>query len=366
MLNWIIDFSLRTSAARRAGGRWRSAIAGVVVAAQSRHRRLSPTPRRCRCRSTPSPPPSGPEEIEQQITVPDRAGASAACRGSKQLRSISKFGLSQVVVTFEDGTDIYFARQLVNERLGDRRAAAAASSGRRWARSPPAWARCFTTSSPAQGNDVTELRTIHDWVIKPKLRTVHGRRRDQQLGRLREAVPGPHRSRTGSIKYEPDVRRGRRGRREEQPQRRRRQHPPKAARCCSCTAWAARRTSTDQEHRHHRQGRRADPRRATWPRSQIGHEIRRGAVTADGKGEVVLGLGFMLMGENSHEVTWALKDKLDEIKADAAAERQGRSRSTTAPSWSTTSSTRCARTCSRAACSSSPCCSRSWATCGRR
>ena len=50
----------------------------------------------------------------------------------------------------------------------------------------------------------------------------------------------------------------------------------------------------------------------------IGHEIRRGAVTADGKGEVVLGLGFMLMGENSHEVTWALKSKLDEVKADAA------------------------------------------------
>src|SRR5207247_5755487 len=39
----------------------------------------------------------------------------------------------------------------------------------------------------------------------------------------------------------------------------------------------------------------------------IGHEIRRGAVTADGKGETVLGLGFMLMGENSHEVTWAFK-----------------------------------------------------------
>ena len=48
----------------------------------------------------------------------------------------------------------------------------------------------------------------------------------------------------------------------------------------------------------------------------IGHEIRRGAVTANGKGEVVLGLGFMLMGENSHRVTWAMKNRLEEIKAE--------------------------------------------------
>ena len=48
---------------------------------------------------------------------------------------------------------------------------------------------------------------------------------------------------------------------------------------------------------------------------QTGHEIRLGAVTAHGRGEAVLGLGFMLMGENSHEVTWALKNKLEEIRA---------------------------------------------------
>ena len=48
---------------------------------------------------------------------------------------------------------------------------------------------------------------------------------------------------------------------------------------------------------------------------QIGHEIRQGAVTADGTGEAVLGLGFMLMGENSQQVTWALKEKLEDIKA---------------------------------------------------
>ncbi len=46
----------------------------------------------------------------------------------------------------------------------------------------------------------------------------------------------------------------------------------------------------------------------------IGHEVRRGAVTADRQGEVVLGLGFMLMGENSHEVTWSMKYKVDDIK----------------------------------------------------
>src|SRR5204863_5884768 len=47
---------------------------------------------------------------------------------------------------------------------------------------------------------------------------------------------------------------------------------------------------------------------------EIGHEIRRGAVTADARGEAVLGLGFMLMGENSHVVTRELKKKLEEIK----------------------------------------------------
>ena len=52
---------------------------------------------------------------------------------------------------------------------------------------------------------------------------------------------------------------------------------------------------------------------------RIGHEIRRGAVTADGQGEVVLGLGFMLMGENSHDVTRELADELERIKGQLPA-----------------------------------------------
>ena len=56
-------------------------------------------------------------EFLAQITFPIEQGLSGL-PGLEQLRSISKFGLSQVVVTFADGTDIYLARQLVTERIG--------------------------------------------------------------------------------------------------------------------------------------------------------------------------------------------------------------------------------------------------------
>ncbi len=52
---------------------------------------------------------------------------------------------------------------------------------------------------------------------------------------------------------------------------------------------------------------------------EIGHEIRRGAVSADGRGEAVMGLGFMLMGENTHRYTDALKTKVEEIQANLPA-----------------------------------------------
>ena len=56
------------------------------------------------------------EDVERQITAPIEQAISGL-PGLDQLRSISKFGLSQVVVVFKDGTDIYFARQLINERF---------------------------------------------------------------------------------------------------------------------------------------------------------------------------------------------------------------------------------------------------------
>ncbi len=117
-------------------------------------------------------PALGPEEVERQITFPIEQAISGL-PGLEQLRSISKFGLSQVVVLFDDGIDIYFARQLINERLAT-------------VELPPEVARpkmgpvatglgeVFHYVVTGQGTDPTDLRTIHDWVIKPAMRTVPG------------------------------------------------------------------------------------------------------------------------------------------------------------------------------------------------
>ena len=61
-------------------------------------------------------PALSPEEVEVQLTFPVELSISGL-KGLKNMRSVSKFGLSQVVLTFEDDIDIYFARQMVLERL---------------------------------------------------------------------------------------------------------------------------------------------------------------------------------------------------------------------------------------------------------
>src|SRR3954454_4319145 len=63
-------------------------------------------------------PELAPEEVERLLTFPVEH-ALGGLKGLEELRSVSKFGLSQVVALFEDGTDIYFARQQINERLGE-------------------------------------------------------------------------------------------------------------------------------------------------------------------------------------------------------------------------------------------------------
>jgi cobalt-zinc-cadmium resistance protein CzcA len=122
-----------------------------------------------------------PVEIEQQVTFPIEWSMGGLPR-VEQIRSLSRYGLSQVTVVFEEGTDIYWARQLVSERLTEAREAL-----------PPGIAEpqmgpistglgeiymwsVEATGPKADGGEYSaqDLRTVQDWIVRPQLRTVPG------------------------------------------------------------------------------------------------------------------------------------------------------------------------------------------------
>ncbi|MGE0682505.1 MAG: efflux RND transporter permease subunit [Candidatus Binatia bacterium] len=122
-----------------------------------------------------------PLEIEQRITFPIES-SMVGLPGVEQVRSLSRYGLSQVTVVFQDGTDIYHARQLVNERLAEARGSLPAGLAEP-IMGPIAtglgeiymWSVEATGPKP-DGSPYTdmELREIQDWIIRPQLRTVPG------------------------------------------------------------------------------------------------------------------------------------------------------------------------------------------------
>jgi len=170
LLNWVIDFSLRHRFLVILG-----ALAFAAAGALSlRHLDIDafPDTTPVQVQVNTVAPALGPEEVEQQITFPVEQ-VIAGLPHLQQLRSVSKFGLSQVVVTFDDGTDIYFARQLINERLTTVELPAGLERPKM---GPVATGlgEVFHYVVTSRANDLTELRTFHDWVIKPKMRTVKG------------------------------------------------------------------------------------------------------------------------------------------------------------------------------------------------
>ena len=117
-----------------------------------------------------------PEEIEQYITYPVEAAMNGLPQ-IKEIRSISNFGLSVVNVYFEDGMDIYFARQLVNERLQEAREQIPEGFG------DPQMGPISTgmglilfyyLEDETGKRSLEELRTIQDWLVKFHLQTVPG------------------------------------------------------------------------------------------------------------------------------------------------------------------------------------------------
>jgi cobalt-zinc-cadmium resistance protein CzcA len=115
-----------------------------------------------------------PEEVEKLVTFPIET-AMGGIPGVEQVRSLSQYGLSQVIVTFRDDVETYFARNLVNERLTNVK-----ESLPRGIESPQmgpvstGLGDIYMYALESKTRSPMELRSLHDWTIAPQLRTVPG------------------------------------------------------------------------------------------------------------------------------------------------------------------------------------------------
>lgn len=123
-----------------------------------------------------------PLEVEQRVTFPLET-ALAGVPKLEYTRSVSRYGLSQVVAIFSDDTDIYFARQLINEKLSAVKSELPSGLEPELGPISTGLGEIFmftvgveSGATNADGSDITstQLRTVHDWVIKPQLLQVEG------------------------------------------------------------------------------------------------------------------------------------------------------------------------------------------------
>ncbi|WP_043309896.1 CusA/CzcA family heavy metal efflux RND transporter [Pseudomonas sp. ML96] len=259
-----------------------------------------------------------PLETEQRITFPIET-AMAGLPHLKQTRSLSRSGFSQVTVIFADGTDLYFARQLVNERLQIAREQL--PEGAEAVMGPIStglgeiflWTVEAEEGAQKEGGTPytpTDLRVIQDWIIKPQLRNVPGVAEINTIGGFAkefQIAPDPKRLAaykltlvdliTALERNNANVGAGFIERNGEQLLVRAPGQVSNAEDIANIVVANVDGTPIRISHI-------ADV--------QIGRELRTGAATENGR-EVVLGTVFMLIGENSRSVAQAVAAKLEDI-----------------------------------------------------
>lgn len=119
-------------------------------------------------------PGLAPQEVESFITFPVESAMSGIPK-VEEIRSVSKFGLSVVTVVFEEGTDIYWARQLVGERLVEAREAVPEGYGEpEMGPISTGLGEIYQFEIKGENHSPMELRTLLDWVVNYQLRSVPG------------------------------------------------------------------------------------------------------------------------------------------------------------------------------------------------
>jgi heavy metal efflux system protein len=265
-------------------------------------------------------PGYSPLEAEQRVTFPVET-ALAGMAGMQYTRSISRYGLSQVTVVFEDGTDIYFARQQVSERL--QQAASQLPAGVKPTLGPVATGlgeifmytvEAESGATKADGTEwtPTDLRTLQDWVIRPQLRNLKGVTEVNTIGgnvQQFHITPDPAKLIAFDLTIDDLL---------------------TAVERNNASTGAGYIERGGEQNLIRIPGQIGDEdglrsvvvaMRDGLPLKvqdvadvQVGSELRTGAATKDGH-EVVLGTVFMLIGENSRDVAQRAGEKLKQIDA---------------------------------------------------
>src|SRR5262245_62594568 len=259
-----------------------------------------------------------PLEVEQRITYPVET-AIAGLPHLAYTRSMSRYGLSQVTVVFAEGTDIYFARNLINERL--QQVKTQLPPGMEPGMGPIATGLgeifLYTVHADAKARqpdgkvyDAAALRTLQDWVIRPQLRQVPGVAEVNTIGGFEKqfhVTPDPARLLAFGLSFHDVV---------------------EALEKNNANIGAGYIERNGEQYLIRSPGQVSDitaleriivARRSGVPVTvrdvaevAFGKQLRTGAATRDGE-EAVLGTAVMLVGENSRVVSRAVSAKLAEI-----------------------------------------------------
>jgi cobalt-zinc-cadmium resistance protein CzcA len=256
-------------------------------------------------------PGLSPVEVERLVSFPIEVAMNGLPR-VKQVRSISKYGFAAVTTVFEDGVDIYFARSLVNERLQGVRESLPVQAEASLGPLAGAISEIYLYTVEGGKRDLTDLRTIHDRIVRPQLRTVPGVVEINSFGgfvRQVQVTIYPERLVAYGLTLHDIV---------------------KAIEANNAVAAGGYLEHRDEQYILRGLGQAQGP--SDLARTVIkasasgvavtvgdvagvdyGPEIRQGAVTRDGRGEVVSGIVMMRRGENSREVVRHVRERVAEI-----------------------------------------------------
>jgi len=251
-----------------------------------------------------------PEEVEARITVPIEQELLGIPK-QKMLRSTSKYALADITLDFDDGTDIYWARQQVNERLSGvmKDLPDTASGGLAPITTPLGEMFMFTIEGP---QTLEERRRLLDWVIRPALRTIPGVADVNSLGgrvRTFEVVPDPAALQAQGVSLNQLQEAIVASHRNDGAGR-----LTQGEEALIVRAEGALQTLDDVRNTVLRSEAGRVTRVADVAEVRFGELTRYGAVTKDGKGEAVEGLVLGLRGANAREVVAGVKTRLEMLQ----------------------------------------------------